>query len=141
MIGQTGKQIDVVAGLILRKQRLLACQRHESSVFPLKWEFPGGKVEVGESYLDALKRELREELGIEVQEAKEIFGHNHLYPGAAEARLKFFLINHYRGEIRNLVFKQISWVQVADLSQLDFLEGDLPLIHKLVSSKGPALLF
>jgi 8-oxo-dGTP diphosphatase len=140
MIGESIKQIDVVAGLILRHQRLLVCQRHENAGFPLKWEFPGGKVELDESYLDALRRELREELGIEIEAAKEVFSHNHLYPGATEARLKFFLVSQYRGEISNLVFQQIAWVKIVDLAQLDFLEGDLPLIEKLVSSEGAVLL-
>ena len=136
MIGESIRQIDVVAGLILRHQRLLVCQRHENAAFPLKWEFPGGKVEQGESCLDTLRRELREELGIEIEAAKEIFSHNHLYPGAVEARLKFFLVSQYRGEISNLVFQRISWVEIVDLAQLDFLEGDLPLIQKLMSSEG-----
>ena len=61
--------LTVVAGLIYKDGRLLVCQRRPGGAFPLKWEFPGGKVEKGESDIDALRRELREELAVEVREA------------------------------------------------------------------------
>ena len=134
------ERVDVVAGLILRQERLLACQRHENSAFPLKWEFPGGKVEQGEAPMEALERELKEELGIQVQRSTEIFSHTHVYPGTKEVNLRFFRIDEYEGEITNLVFQQISWVPVKELSQLDFLEGDLPFIRKLLGREGPKWL-
>jgi 8-oxo-dGTP diphosphatase len=134
------KPVDVVAGLILRDQRLLVCQRDEHAAFPLKWEFPGGKVEQGESPLTALKRELKEELAIEVYRATEIFSRDHAYPGTIEVNLRFFRIDEYDGEPRNLLFQQITWMPIKDLLQLDFLEGDLPFIHELLSPKGVNLL-
>ena len=140
MTGAITKRIDVVAGLIYREGRLLVCQRHMISSWPLKWEFPGGKVEAGESDVDALRRELREELGIEVQETKEIFSHTHLYPEASEVNLRFFRVDKFEGEVRNYVFQKISWVEVDDLSRLDFLAGDLPLIRELQSRDGTRLL-
>jgi 8-oxo-dGTP diphosphatase len=97
----------------------------------MKWEFPGGKVERGEEYFPALRRELREELGIEVLVATEIFRHNHSYPGEAEVRLIFFRVEDYRGEIRNLAFSRFLWAEIQKLKELDFLEGDLPLIDEL----------
>jgi 8-oxo-dGTP diphosphatase len=134
------KHINVVAGLIFREQRLLVCQRREDSAFPLKWEFPGGKVEEGESHLEALRRELLEELGVEVQQAKRIFSHSHIYPGGPRVSLWFFHVREYRGEIVNHVFQQVAWVQLSELSELDFLEGDLPLVYRLSGSKGASLL-
>ena len=134
------KPVDVVAGLILRDQRLLVCQRDKHAAFPLKWELPGGKVEQGESPLTALKRELKEELAIEVYRATEIFSHDHAYPGTIEVNLRFFRIDEYDGEPRNLLFQQITWMPIQDLLQLDFLEGDLPFIHELLSPKGVNLL-
>jgi mutator protein MutT len=123
--------IEVVAGLIYRAGRLLVCQRKENGSFPLKWEFPGGKVEHREEYFAALKRELREELGVEILSATEISRHSHSYPGRAEVRLIFFRVEDYRGEIRNLAFSRLLWAEVQNLKELDFLEGDLPLINEL----------
>jgi len=123
--------IEVVAALIYRAGRLLVCQRKENGAFPMKWEFPGGKVERGEEYIPALQRELREELGIEIMSATEIFRHSHSYPGQAEVELIFFQVEDYRGEIQNLAFSRLLWTEVQNLKELDFLEGDLPLIERL----------
>jgi len=123
--------MPVVAGLIYRGERLLACQRRAKGSFPLKWEFPGGKVEGGEEPVEALRRELREELGIEMQSAREVFRHKHFYPGGTEVELIFFRVDEYRKTVVNRVFQQILWVEAQRLKGLDFLEGDLPLIEKL----------
>ena len=98
---ENGVTIQVVAALLYRGNRLLVCQRKENGSFPLKWEFPGGKVERGEGYLVALCRELREELGIEVQSATEIFRHKHLYPDRTEVDLTFFRVDDYRENVRS----------------------------------------
>ena len=128
--------LQVVAALIYEGSRLLACQRKEQGLFPLKWEFPGGKVEKGEECFAALQRELREELAIEVESAHEIFRHNHSYPGQLEVELIFFLVEAYTGRIKNQSFRRLVWVEPEKLKELDFLEGDLPLIEKLVSEKS-----
>lgn len=124
--------MQVVAALIYREARLLVCQRRENGPFPLKWEFPGGKVERGEDYFTALRRELREELGIELQSATEFFRHRQRYAGGDEVDLFFFRVEAYREPIENRVFEQIRWVEVQRLKEIDFLEGDLPLIERLV---------
>ena len=134
------KQIDVVAGLICRDGRVLACQRRNGSVFPLKWEFPGGKVEKSETGAEALQRELKEELAIDVLECAEVYQHEHCYPGGPTVHLRFFKILQYRGEVENRVFQQITWVELAELTQLDFIEGDKPLIDKLAKSGGAEFL-
>ena len=123
--------MPVVAALIYRGDRLLICQRRAEGSFPLKWEFPGGKVKRGEEYIGALRRELREELGIEMQSAREVFRHKHLYPNGTEVELIFFRVDDYREAVVNRVFQQILWVEAQRLKELDFLEGDLPLIEKL----------
>ncbi len=135
--------MQVVAALICHADRFLVCQRKENGPFPLKWEFPGGKVERGEGYVAALQRELREELGIELRSATEIFRHTHLYSDQMEVELIFFRVKEYQGVIGNHAFHQLLWVEVQELKKLDFLEGDLPLIEKMVSQewlfslKGP----
>jgi 8-oxo-dGTP diphosphatase len=124
--------MQVAVALICRQDRLLVCQRRDSGAFPLKWEFPGGKVETGEGYSSALRRELKEELGIEVQSATEVYRHSHLYPDGTEVELVFFRVDDYRGRVENHVFRRILWVEISGLQELDFLEGDLPIIEKIM---------
>jgi 8-oxo-dGTP diphosphatase len=128
------KCVEVVAGLIFDHGRLLVCQRNSRGPFALKWEFPGGKVEEAEGYEDALRRELKEELDIEAGGLCQIFQHEHLYPKIARVNLRFFRVEGYSGKLKNLVFRQIKWVSIEELAQLDFLEGDFPIVRKLVSS-------
>src|SRR5215213_4684265 len=113
--------MDVVAGLIYRSGKLLICQRKESAVFPLKWEFPGGKIEPGEIPNDALTRELKEELGIDVQEAIEIFRHEHVYERGTRVSLIFFTVRQFGGSPKNLAFEQICWSDLSQLMDFDFL--------------------
>jgi 8-oxo-dGTP diphosphatase len=90
MMNKTGaNHIDVVAGLIVQKGLLLACRRHETTVFPLKWEFPGGKVESGEGCEDASTRDQRR-IGDRNSRPGEIFNHRHFYPGHSKSTLIFF---------------------------------------------------
>lgn len=130
------KCVEVVAGLIFDHGRLLVCQRNSRGSFALKWEFPGGKVEEAEGYEDALRRELKEELDIEAGGLCQIFQHEHLYPKIARVNLRFFRVEDYSGKLKNLVFQQMKWVLIEELAQLDFLEGDFPIVRKLVSSYG-----
>ncbi len=117
--------------MIYDRDRILVCRRKRSGPFPLKWEFPGGKLKRGEGYVRALRRELREELGIEIESATEVFRHRHAYPGPMEVALRFFRVDGYRGVVANLVFEQITWALPRQLEDLDFLEADLPLVRKL----------
>jgi 8-oxo-dGTP diphosphatase len=133
------KIIEVVAGLIFKGGRLLACQRRADGPFPLKWEFPGGKIESGEEPGVALKRELREELEIDVDEIEEVFAHTHTYSGFSTVKLKFFRIPVFRGEIINRVFEQLRWIGVEELRRLDFLDGDRAIIEWLLSGQGSVL--
>jgi len=133
-------RVKVVAGLIFRGGRVLACQRHEKSAFPLKWEFPGGKVENNESDSEALRRELKEELGIAVDQMTLYYQHEHAYPGGPEVSLRFFNILSFKNDVRNLVFQRIEWLELSELGAREFLEGDLPLIKKLVESGAAAAL-
>jgi 8-oxo-dGTP diphosphatase len=135
------KRIDVVAGLICRDGRLLACQRLETAAFPLKWEFPGGKRENSESHSEALRRELKEELGIEACEVSQIYQTEHLYAGGLMVCLRFFKVPKYEGDIVNFVFHQIRWVRPSELAGMDFLDGDRPLVAKLIECGGNDFLW
>ena len=82
----------VVAGLIVQDGKLLVCQRTRHQTMPLKWEFPGGKIEEGEQPRDALRRELEEELGIVATIGNEIARIQHEYPNGGMVELRFFVV-------------------------------------------------
>ena len=125
----------VVAGLIVKNGKLLVCQRTRHQTMPLKWEFPGGKIEEGEQPRDALRRELDEELGIHASVGDEVARIQHEYPNGAMVELRFYAVHEYKGELENRIFKDIQWAEAKDLPTFDFLEADLTLVHDLASGK------
>jgi 8-oxo-dGTP diphosphatase len=125
----------VVAALILKDDKILACQRTRHQVMPLKWEFPGGKIEEGEQPRDALRRELEEELGIEAEIGNEVSRIVHHYPGGGSVELRFYEVHQYQGEIENRIFREVRWVERSELTALDFLEADLTLVRDLAAGK------
>jgi 8-oxo-dGTP diphosphatase len=118
----------VVAGVIERGGRILICQRRRGQAHELKWEFPGGKVEAGESPEDALRRELREELAIEAEPDHEITRYEYTYPNRPAILLVFFQVTRFTGEPHNLVFERMEWEPRERLPVYDFLEGDRDFI-------------
>jgi len=125
----------VVAALILNENRILACQRTRHQPMPLKWEFPGGKIEEGEQPRTALRRELEEELGIEANIGNEVARIHHVYPSGGAIELRFFEVRDYLGEVENRIFREIRWVGRKELLELDFLEADLQLVKDLAAGK------
>jgi len=124
----------VVAAVIVRDGHVLVCQRNRSGKFPLKWEFPGGKVQSGESPDAALVRELREELSVDATVGEEIYRTRHKYPEMLSAvELIFFTATIESGEIHDRVFEAISWATLQELQEIDFLEADRELIAKLAT--------
>jgi 8-oxo-dGTP diphosphatase len=125
----------VVAGLIVEGGKLLVCQRTRHQTMPLKWEFPGGKIEEKEQPRDALRRELEEELGILATIGDEVARIQHQYPNRTVVELRFFVVREYQGEIENRIFKDIQWAVPKDLHKFDFLEADLTLVKDLAAGK------
>ena len=125
----------VVAALITKNGKLLVCQRTRHQTMPLKWEFPGGKIEEREQPRDALHRELEEELGIFATIGDEVARIRHEYPNGGMVELRFFVVREYQGEIENRIFKDIQWAQPSDLPKYDFLEADLTLVRDLAAGK------
>ncbi len=125
----------VVAALIAKDGKLLVCQRTRHQTMPLKWEFPGGKIEEREQPRDALHRELEEELGILAAIGDEVARIRHEYPNGGMVELRFFVVREYEGEIENRIFKDIQWAQPKDLPKYDFLEADLTLVRDLAAGK------
>jgi len=101
----------------------------------LQWEFPGGKIEPGESPEEALARELNEELGIEAKIGARVthIRHNYRHGGAVD--LQFFAVYEFRGEIENRIFKDVRWVKLEELPNYDFLVADRGLIKDLAAGK------
>jgi len=127
-----------VAGLIVVEDRLLVCQRNSRGAFPLKWEFPGGKVEPGEDKTHALIRELKEELNIDVTRTRQVFRHQHAYSDDRQVDLTFFRVEAFTGLPENRLFNDMIWARVDELAGFDFLAGDLPLIERI--QQGRSLL-
>jgi 8-oxo-dGTP diphosphatase len=125
----------VVAAVIEKNGKLLVCQRTRHQTMPLKWEFPGGKIEEGEQPRDALRRELEEELGIQAQVGDEIARIQHAYPNGALVELRFFLVREYEGEMENRIFRDVQWAWPKDLGSYDFLEADESLVKDLSAGK------
>ena len=123
----------VVAALILQDGKLLVCQRTRHQTMPLKWEFPGGKIEEGEQPRAALRRELDEELGIHATIGDELARIQHEYPNGGMVELRFYVVREYVGELENRIFKDMQWAAPKDLPKFDFLEADLTLVNDLAA--------
>ncbi len=119
---------NVVAAVIEHDGRILIAQRRNTPPHALKWEFPGGKVEPGETLEAALLRELQEELDIRARIKREMMRYAYQYPGQPPILLIFYRVADYSGQPRNLAFEQIQWVLPERLREYDFLEGDAPFL-------------
>lgn len=130
----THPPLDVVAGVIRREDgQLLITQRRAGDTLGGYWEFPGGKVEPGEDFVTALRRELREEIGVECQIGPEIHRFVHPYPDR-DVRLYFFAAQIITGEPQALDVADLRWVKVSELFDYQFPEADRFLLEQLRKS-------
>ena len=128
--------IHVVAGALVSLQgQILIAQRPIGKHMAGGWEFPGGKIDEGETPLAALRRELEEELGIQVQKAEYLVSCDHEYPDRV-VHLELWLVTEYIGEPQPLDHQALRWVSVDQLATADLLPADQPLIEALVSKLG-----
>jgi 8-oxo-dGTP diphosphatase len=133
----------VVAALILRGAEgngasgveVLICQRKADQPMSLKWEFPGGKIEDGESSEDALARELNEELGITAVIGRRVARIRHKYRNGGTIDLQFFVVREFDGVLENRIFNDVRWAPLTKLPEYDFLAADLGLIRDLSEGK------
>ncbi len=125
----------VVAALLVRNGLVLICQRRPDQPMALQWEFPGGKIEHGESPEQALARELQEELGISAKIGSRVthIRHNYRHGGAVD--LQFFAVPSFDGELENKIFHQFKWVKLEELPDYEFLAADRGLIRDLAAGK------
>jgi 8-oxo-dGTP diphosphatase len=122
---------QVAVGVIRRNGKILICQRKKGSRYGLKWEFPGGKLEPGESTLDCLKRELREELSIQIEGCSKAETQTAFYEDGGTFEVTYCFVDEYSGEPRNNVFEDVRWVFLDELRALDILEGNKPFVASL----------
>lgn len=126
--------IDVVAGLIIDSAgQLLACRRPEGKHLGGKWEFPGGKVEPGESPENALTRELQEELEIIITVDRPLNPVTHDY-GRGPIKLIPFLCTISKGEPQPHEHSELRWCPPSELPRLDWAAADLPILAEFLSS-------
>ncbi len=128
---------QVVAAIIERSdRRILIGQRRRSDTSPLKWEFPGGKIRENEGAEEALARELKEELGVEMRRAVEVALVEHQYANSPNRLgIRFFAAELVDGPIEPKCFEQIAWVLPKELGDYDFLEANRRLIAQIATGK------
>jgi len=124
-------EMKVVAAVIENNGRFLIAQRPENSHMGMKWEFPGGKMEKGEDAAACLRREIREELDLEIEVGEEIMVVEHQYPDR-----KVILHCHWcqfvQGEAKALGCHTFKWVSAGEFKQFDFSDADLPVVKYLL---------
>ena len=125
----------VAAGLLVRDGEVLICQRRPDQPMALQWEFPGGKIEPGESPEQALSRELHEELGIAAVIGARVTRVRHNYRHGGAVDLQFYAVHSFEGQLENRIFHQVKWVKLEDLPEYDFLAADRGLIRDLAAGK------
>ncbi len=124
------KQLEVAALVLIENNRVFAAQRKNQGPLGGMWEFPGGKLEVGETGREALVREIQEELGVSIEVQRYLIRVEHQYPG-------FFIIMHaYEGNILEGTIQlhehqSSRWLKKQELWQIDWAEADIPIVQKV----------
>jgi len=146
---QKAKPVEVVAAVIFNKNKdsILIGMRSEDKKFGGKWEFIGGKVEVGETMEEAISRELSEEIGLEIKEPiGEITQVDHDYGVEGKFRIHFIECQPNGSvvlkKVNPDVYEEVSWVKITEALKLDWLEADRDFVEKLavaVTTPRPSL--
>lgn len=124
-------RIHVAVGIVINTQKqILLAKRHAHLHQGGKWEFPGGKVEANESVSDALIRELKEEVNLDVSSTTEFMDISHDYPDK-HVRLDIHLVTDFSGNASGMEGQQVKWVEVQSLSEYEFPEANKPIVEKL----------
>ena len=129
------KTIEVVATVIVRDGKILCVQRpeHTKEYVSLKWEFPGGKVEVGESREEAIVREIHEELAVDIEVSEFLMTVEHTYPDF-HLTMHVFKCALQSGEIVLNEHVDAKWLSVEELGSLDWAAADVPVVKSLMQA-------
>lgn len=130
-----GKTIEVVAALIWRGDRFLACQRPAHKARGMLWEFVGGKVESGESGPQALARECREELGVDIRVHGAFMDVTHAYPDLT-VHLTLYEAEIIEGEPKMIEHHDIRWITVGEMDELEFCPADEVILAEIRRRKA-----
>jgi len=125
------KIINVTCAIILKNEKILVTQRSEKMKLPLKWEFPGGKLEFNESEIDCIKREIKEEININIEVLQKLSNNVHDYD-TFKINLIPFLANYISGEIVLAEHKDFKLLDKSELLNLDWAEADLPIVGEFL---------
>ena len=124
------KVVHVAVGVIVRQQQVLLALRSNKQHQGGKWEFPGGKVEPDETVAQALTRELLEEVAINVTETSAFMQLEYAYPEKT-VLLDIYLVTDFTGEPHGLEGQPLQWVNIADLSSIEFPDANQPIVERL----------
>ena len=123
-------KFDVVAAIIIKDDKYFIAQRNRNKHMGLSWEFPGGKVEKEETFEFALKREIKEELNIEIN-IKNKLGEENYQDDKINVKLHYFICSHYNGEIILSEHEDSAWITKNEFKNYNFAEGDSDIINLL----------
>ncbi|MFI1771082.1 (deoxy)nucleoside triphosphate pyrophosphohydrolase [Thalassobellus citreus] len=127
------KTINVTCAIINFDDKILVVQRSETMKLPLKWEFAGGKIEGGESEIDCIKREIFEELNIEIEVKEGLTPVIHQYPNF-KIKLIPFIAEYLSGELKLREHCNFVLANKEELINLDWAEADLPILKEFIES-------
>jgi 8-oxo-dGTP diphosphatase len=123
--------INVTCAIINIDGKILVTQRSENMSLPFKWEFPGGKIEKNESEIECIKREIREEINIEIEILQKLSNSNYDY-GNLQINLLPFVANYVSGEIKLSEHKAYKLMDKSELLNLDWAEADIPIVEEFL---------
>ena len=123
--------INVTCAIIVIENKILVTQRSEKMKLPLKWEFPGGKLEENEAEIDCIKREIKEEINIDIEVVKKLSSSIYDY-GSFKINLIPFIAKHVHGEIKLTEHKDYKLLQKTELLSLDWAEADFPIVEEFL---------
>jgi len=131
------KKVEVVAAVITKDNKILCVQRgsHKYPYLAHKWEFPGGKMEKGESQEETIRREIKEELSLEIQPIKHLLSHTHHYPDFS-IELHTWLCTPLSENLQLNEHQTFAWLEAKDLKALDWAEADVAVVEILMKSPG-----
>lgn len=123
--------IDVICAIIIKGNKIFVAQRSETMKLPLKWEFPGGKLEENENEIECIKREIKEEINIEIEVLKRLSNSIYDY-GTFKISLIPFFANYISGDIVLAEHKDFKLLDKSELLNLDWAEADIPIVEEFL---------